>query len=115
VTHQGIQQDPQNDFVKKVTEEAEVEVEVEQPEVVEQSEPKAPGLVRCDICGGWCGPYARYEFFHGGRQFKCLRRKYGNRKRDRSRDSPVVSCRRLEASDNSCATFNTLFNGKTCA
>jgi hypothetical protein len=60
-----------------------------------QAKPEAPDLIRCCICGSWCGPFARQNFWHGGRNYKKLKRKYHDRKRNRSRDSPLAQSRRL--------------------
>jgi len=104
VTDQGTRQDPSHGFLnmamKQEVSQATslkpgIEVEEKAALILLQLKPEAPDLVRCDICGNWCGPFARQRFWHGGRNYKKLRRKYRDSKRKRGRDSPLASCGRL--------------------
>jgi len=109
MTHQGTQHGTAHGFLNMTTEEdsqakslqskIEVKGEISQTTLL-QLKPEAPDLVRCDICGNWCGPFARQKFWHGGRNYKKLRRKYRDSKRKRGRDSPITSCGRVVTEHN---------------
>jgi hypothetical protein len=125
VTHQGTQPGLAHGFLERNKKQEELQATYLQPEpeaqekahqeILLQSKPETPGIVRCDICGCWCGPFARQRFWHGGRNFKKLERKYHDSKRNRGRDSPFTQGRRLVSEHNSKPTAASLFNSKESA
>jgi hypothetical protein len=124
VTHQGTQDSPAHGFLETATKQEVIQETYLQPQlgidevhqqVLLQVKPEAPDLVRCDMCGNWCGPFARQKFWHGGRNYQKLRRKYRDNKRNRGRDSAPTPRGRLAAKHNWQTITGSLFNSKESA
>lgn len=96
MTHQGMPKRAPDDSLEMIAEQKEAEPQ-------ENIEFDAAGKVRCDVCGFWCGPFARLQFWQGGRAFLSRRRNHDHFKGNRGRDSPPLSCGKMEAKHNSGA------------
>ena len=85
VTHQGSPSGVRHAIFASTTSRQRNELDVIQA--------KAPGAVRCDSCGEWCGPFARYEPWRRGRRLaKRKGGKHADHKRTGSGDSPLIPC-----------------------
>jgi hypothetical protein len=96
VTHQGSRQpEPRGSLVLKPQPKAKLE--------------KIRGQILCSICQSPCSPFARVDFWRGGRGYKKLKRRI-NEQRDRGRSPPPVPRRRLATQHHRKTTLTASFS-----